>query len=268
LTKASASAIARAAEDARLESLFIVERTHVPTSRRDVVDDDLHKMDAHLLDPFTALGAAAAVTSRIKLGTGICVAVQHDPIILAKQVATIDYLSGGRFLFGVGVGWLIEEMTNHGVDPPRRWELLREQVLAMKTIWTEDEAAFHGEFVNFDPIWLWPKPVQRPHPPVLVGADGPHALERVVDYGDGWMPVVTTDFPLEPRLTELDRLCAEVGRDRVPVTAALTDIDEELIQRCAELGVTRCVVVAPTGDLAIVQPFLDRCSEIATRLHG
>jgi probable F420-dependent oxidoreductase len=261
--------LARAVEDAGLESLFVVEHTHVPASRRDLLDDPMHSLDSHLLDQFTILGAAAAVTSRLKLGTGACVAVQHDPIRLAKQVATIDYLSGGRFLFGVGAGWLIEEMTNHGVEPARRWALLREEVLAMTTIWTEDEAEFHGEFVDFDPIWLWPKPVQRPHPPVLICGNGPSALQRVVDCGDGWMPVVSAEYPLQARLTELDRLCAEAGRDRVPVTAAIFGIDEQLIEQCAQLGVARCVIAPPVGDdMAGLQPFVDRCSRIATSYRG
>jgi probable F420-dependent oxidoreductase len=261
--------LARAVEDAGLESLFVVEHTHVPSSRRDLLDDPVHAMDSHLLDQFTILGAAAAVTSSIKLGTSACVVVEHDPIILAKQVATVDYLSGGRFLFGVGAGWLVEEMTNHGVDPPRRWRLMREQVLAMKAIWTEDEAAFHGEFIDFGPIWLWPKPVQRPHPPVLVCGDGPSVLHRVVDYGDGWLPIVSKDLPLEPRLTELHRLCAAAGREPLPVTAGLFEVDEELIERCAELGLARCLVVVPIGgDMEVVQPFLRRCAAIAGRLHA
>jgi probable F420-dependent oxidoreductase len=112
--------------------------------------------------------------------------VEHDPITLAKEVATVDQLSGGRFVFGVGGGWNLEEMANHGTDPARRWPLLRERVLVMKAIWTQDEAEFHGAFVNFDRLWAWPKPVQRPHPPVLIGGNGPHTLKRVIDYGDGW----------------------------------------------------------------------------------
>jgi probable F420-dependent oxidoreductase len=259
--------LARAVEDTGLESLFLVEHTHVPASRQDLLDNASHRLDSHLLDQFTILGAAAAVTTTIKLGTSACVVVEHDPIILAKQVATIDYLSGGRFLFGVAAGWLIEEMMNHGVDPPRRWKLMREQVLAMKTIWTEDEAAFHGEFVDFDPIWLWPKPVQHPHPPVLLCGEGPRILDRVVDYGDGWLPIVSRDSPLESWLSELDQLCAAAGRERLPVTAALRDIDEALMEQCANLGVARCIVVSPIGgDMDVVQPFLQRCAAVATRL--
>lgn len=153
-------------EGAGLESLFLTAHTHVPVSRRDLVQGDRPGEDARLLDQFTALGAAAACTSRLRLGTGVCVVPQHDPIALAKQVATIDHISGGRFLFGVGAGWLVEELRNHGVDPASRWALMEEQLLAMKAIWTTPEAEFHGRLVDFDPIRCWPKPVQKPHPPL------------------------------------------------------------------------------------------------------
>jgi probable F420-dependent oxidoreductase len=165
--------VAIAVEQAGLESLFLTEHTHVPASRRDLLEDAVQRHNPRLLDPFTALGAAAALTSRLRLGTGICILPQRDPIIVAKQVATIDYLSEGRFLFGVVAGWLVEEMRNHGVQPRLRWDLMSEQILAMKEIWTQEEAQYHGQFVNFDPIWLWPKPVRVPHPPVLVGGTGP-----------------------------------------------------------------------------------------------
>ena len=151
-----------------MESSFLTEHTHIPVSRRDVLSEE-RSQEARILDQFTALGAAAAVTSRLKPGTGMCIVPQRDPIILAKQVATIDHLSGGRFLFGAAAGWLEEEMRNHGVQPQLRWKLLREKLLAMTAIWTQEEAEFHGEFVDFDPILLEPRPAQVPHPPVLVG---------------------------------------------------------------------------------------------------
>ena len=258
--------LAPVVEQAGLESLFLTEHTHVPVSRRDLLDDDVHHLDRHILDQFTVLGAAAAVTSRLRLGTGICIVTQRDPITLAKQVATIDHLSGGRFLFGVGAGWLVEEMRNHGVEPRLRWDLMGEQILAMKAIWTHDEAEFHGEFVEFDPIWLWPKPVQAPHPPVLVGGNGPRSLRVAAECGDGWMPIVIDAVEFETQLTELRRLCEEAGRPAMEVTAVVWEPDERLLARCAELGVTRCVVWAPIQDLATLQSFLDRYLQIANRV--
>lgn len=258
--------LAPAVEQAGLESLFLVEHSHVPVSRRDLLDDDFHAQDPHLLDQFTVLGAAAVLTSRLKLGTGICVPAQHDPILLAKQVATVDHLSQGRFVFGVAAGWLTEEMRNHGVEPALRWELMRERVLAMKAIWTQDEAEFHGTFVDFDPIWLWPKPVQKPHPPVLVGGDGPRSLAAAAGYGDGWIPIVADPGEFEASLIQLQRLCQEKSRPTPPITAMAFELDEDLLARYVQLGVSRYVVLAPTSDLAALSSFLDHCSQIADRI--
>ena len=258
--------LAPAVERAGLESLFLTEHTHVPVSRGDVIQDEFHDQDPRILDAFTALGAAAAVTSRLKLGTGVCIVAQHDPIILAKQVATIDHLSGGRFLFGVGAGWLVEEMRNHGVRPQLRWEMMREQILAMKQIWTQDEAEFHGEYVNFDPLWLWPKPVQHPYPPVLVGGSGPRSLRGAAEYSDGWAPIIGDEAEFRAQRTQLQRLCSEAGRDDLDVTAFLFELDEQLLACCAELGVTRCAVVAPTRNLTALQSFLDRYLAVAERV--
>lgn len=253
-------------EQAGLESLFLFEHTHLPVSRRDLLDDPFHWQVPDLLDQFTALGAAAVLTTRLRLGTGICVPAQHDPILLAKQVATVDYLSQGRFVFGVAAGWLTEEMRNHGVEPALRWELMRERVLAMKAIWTQDEAEFHGTFVDFDPIWLRPKPVQKPFPPVLIGGDSPRSLAAVAEYGDGWIPLVTDAGEFEVKLTQLQRLCQEKGRPTPETTALALELDEDLLARCVELGVTRSVVLAPANDLATLCSFLDRCSQIANRI--
>ena len=257
--------LARAVEDAGLESLFITQHTHVPASRTDLRDDEFHRADRHLLDPFVTLGAAGAVTSRIKLGTGICLVAQYDPIILAKQVATLDYVSRGRFLFGVGAGWLEEEMRNHGLEPRLRWRILRERVLAMKRIWTEDEAAFHGDFVNFDAIWMWPKPIQKPHPPVLIAGSGPRALDRVVEFGDGWIPLVGSPEDIEPQIAELAALGRAAGRAPLPVTATLLEIDEPLIRRCGDVGVGRCIIWLPAAPLDAIQPLLERCARISGR---
>ena len=179
--------LARAAEERGFESLFVTEHTHIPTSRRSPFagGGPLPKEYAHTLDPFIGLTAAAAVTQRLKLGTGICLVVEHDPIVLAKTIASLDLLSNGRFLFGIGAGWNAEEMEHHGTVFKTRFRLLRERILAMREIWTKEAAEFHGEFVNFDPIWSYPKPVQKPHPPVLLGGESGHTLQRIVDFCDG-----------------------------------------------------------------------------------
>ena len=183
--------LARAAEERGFESLWVPEHTHIPVSRRTQFPGgtELPKEYSHTLDPFVALGAAAAVTTKLKLGTAICLVVERDPIVLAKEVASLDLLSGGRFLFGVGVGWNVEEMENHGTNPKTRRTLMRERIEAMKAIWTQEQAQYHGRFVNFDPIWSYPKPVQKPYPPILMGGQGTKALQGVVDYCDGWMPI-------------------------------------------------------------------------------
>src|ERR671933_2285814 len=180
------------AEERGFESLWFPEHTHIPASRETPWPGgrDLPQQYWHTYDPFVALSAVAQATERLKLGTGICLVIERDPITTAKEVASLDQLSGGRFLFGIGAGWNREEMQNHGTDPRRRFSLMRERIEAMKAIWASDEAEYHGEHVDFDPIWSWPKPVQRPHPPVVVGGNGEKVLDRVLDYGDEWMPNV------------------------------------------------------------------------------
>ena len=249
--------LARAVEEAGLESLFLTEHSHVPTSRVDLVAGDRPGEDARLLDQFTALGAAAACTSRLRLGTGICIVPQHDPIALAKQVATIDHISGGRFLFGVGAGWLVEELRNHGVDPARRWALMEEQLRAMKAIWTADEAEFHGELVDFDPIWCWPKPVQKPHPPLIVGGRSARSLRLAALHGDAWGPVVDELDEFERGLAEWRRLRTDAGRGPGEVTVFGFDLDGERLSRFGELGVSRIVVQVPVGDAGELRRRLD-----------
>src|SRR5215831_3039234 len=174
--------LARAAEDHGFESVWYPEHTHIPADRRTPWPGGpaLPRESSHALDPFVAMGAAAAATTRLKLGTGVCLVIERDPITLAKDVASVDYVSGGRFLFGIGGGWNLEEMANHGTDPSKRWTILRERILAMKQLWTEDVASFHGSYVNFDRVWQWPKPIQRPHPPIIIGGNGPRTLRRVI----------------------------------------------------------------------------------------
>jgi probable F420-dependent oxidoreductase len=249
--------LARAVEEAGLESLFLTEHSHVPTSRVDLVAGDRPGEDARLLDQFTALGAAAACTSRLRLGTGICIVPQHDPIALAKQVATIDHISGGRFLFGVGAGWLVEELRNHGVDPARRWALMEEQLRAMKAIWTADEAEFHGALVDFNPIWCWPKPVQKPHPPLIVGGSSARSLRLAALHGDAWGPVVDELHEFERGLAEWRRLRTDAGRGPGEVTVFGLDLDGERLSRFGELGVSRIVVQVPVGDAGELRRRLD-----------
>jgi probable F420-dependent oxidoreductase len=258
--------LARAVEDRGFESLFLPEHTHIPTSRRTPWPGgaELPRDYSHTLDPFVASGAAAAVTTSLRIGTGVCLVIERDPITLAKEVASIDFLSGGRFLFGIGAGWNEEEMENHGTDPAQRWRLLRERVLAMKAIWTEDAAEFHGRFVDFDPIWSWPKPVQKPHPPIVVGGDGPHALRRVVEYGDEWMPIPGRgEVPLPERIAELNRLAAEAGRGPIPVSIYGTLPQPDVIRGYGEAGVERCIFWLPSTPAEEALPFLDRWAELA-----
>jgi probable F420-dependent oxidoreductase len=211
--------LGRMVEERGFESLFVPDHTHIPVSRRTPYPaGTLPEYYKRMLDPFVALASAAAATTTLLLGTGVCLVAERDPIVTAKQVATLDRLSGGRFLFGVGAGWNVEEMENHGTDSTTRFALMRERVLAMKEIWTKDEAEFHGDLVDFDPIWSWPKPHTTPHPPILMGGAGPKAIERVLDYCDGWLAGMQPPDALIGRCGELKRRAADAGRAPIPVT--------------------------------------------------
>lgn len=260
--------LARAAEDHGFESLLFPEHTHIPVSRRTPYPSggDLPREYVRVFDPFVALTAAAMATERLRVGTGICLVVERDPIVTAKEVATLDLLSGGRFDFGIGAGWNREEMANHGTDPGSRVRLMRERVEAMKAIWTSDVAEYHGEFVDLEPLWMWPKPVQQPHPPVLVGGSGPGVLQRVVDFGDEWMPLRGRGSgALADRIAELQELAAERGRGPIPVTLFGAKPDTDAIQRYAEAGVSRCLFWLPSAPAADVLPRLGRYAEVARR---
>lgn len=237
--------LATTVEAAGFESLFLTGHTHVPTSRRDVFEGERPGEDARLLDQFTALGAAAACTSVLRLGTGVCVVPQLDTIVLAKQVATIDRLSDGRFLFGAGAGWLVEELANHGVDPATRWERMDEQLHAMRAIWRDDEAEFHGRFVDFDPIWCWPKPVQQPHPPLLIGGSSVRSVRLAARHGDAWAPVVDDLDEFARGLARWRRECEAAGRTPGAVNAFVETLDGEACDRFEALGVARVVVSVP-----------------------
>jgi len=258
------SDLARAAEDLGFESLWIPEHTHIPADRRSPWPGgaDLPREYSHSLDPFLCLTAAATVTTQLNLGTGVCLVIERDPITLAKEVTTLDRLSGGRFLFGVGGGWNLEEMANHGTDPARRWALMRERILAMKQIWTQDEAEFHGELVQFDRMWQWPKPVQQPHPPIVVGGNGPHTLRRVIEYGDEWMPITGRgDQPVEQRIGELARMAEQAGRSPIPISIWGVRPDPRAIEEFAKLGVGRCIFGLPAAGADEVLPRLKRYAD-------
>jgi probable F420-dependent oxidoreductase len=266
--------LARAVEARGFESLFVPEHTHIPTSRATPWPGgaELPREYHRLHDPFVVLAAAAAVTDRLRLGTGVCLVIQRDPIVLAKQVASLDRVAGGRLLFGIGAGWNREEMRNHGTDPAARMTVLRERVLAMKAIWAGEQAEFHGRHVDFDSIYQWPKPLQQPHPPILVGGSGPGVLERVLDYGDGWFPIQRGEGDLDrlaARMAELRGMAAERGREPVPVSLFGARPRLEAVRRYQELGVARCVFPLPPAEPAEVLATLDRRAElVASFLQG
>jgi len=239
----SMAELAPAVEQAGFESLWVAEHSHIPTSRESPWPGgaELPKQYSHTLDPFLALTAAALASTTLRVGTGICLVVQRDPIHTAKQVASLDVLSNGRFLFGIGAGWNREEMADHGTDFPTRWRLMRERVEAMKAMWTQDEAEYHGEVVDFGPMWCWPKPVQRPHPPVILGGSGPNVLKRVVAYGDGWMP---NRGEVIGRMPELKTMAEAAGRGNIPVTV-YPKADASELEQFALAGVDRCIFYVP-----------------------
>ena len=237
--------LGRALEERGFSSLFIAEHSHIPVSRESPYPGggELPRKYYRTLDPFVALTAAATVTSRLLLGTGIALLPQRDVIHTAKQVASLDVVSDGRAVFGVGVGWNREEMRNHGTDPATRGVLMDEQLAALTQIWTAEQAEYHGEHVDFDPIYLWPKPVQKPHPPIYIGGESPAALRRLVTYGDGWLPRGRTP-PAEIKRVR-DRL-AEQGRDEVGFTVFSADTDEERLAGFAEAGVEEITLTLDT----------------------
>jgi probable F420-dependent oxidoreductase len=251
--------LGRAVEQRGFESLWVPEHTHIPASRISPWPGgpNLPKEYWHSYDPFVALTMAAAVTTKIKLGTGICLVIERDPITTAKEVASLDHLSNGRFLFGIGGGWNAEEMENHGTAFKSRWRVLRERVLAMKAIWTQEEATYRGELVNFERIWSHPKPVQKPHPPILMGGDGATTFDRVLEFCDGWMPIAGRMGNVTEKIATLQKRAKEAGRGPIPVTAFMPKPDRAVLEPLEAAGVERVVLGVPseTGDKVL--PLLD-----------
>ncbi len=259
------AALAKALEQRGFESVWAPEHSHIPASRQSPWPGggDLPKMYYDVMDPFVTLTAAAAATTTLKIGTGVCLVNQRDPIQTAKLVASIDQVSGGRFLFGIGIGWNAEEMENHGTVFKTRAKLVRERVEAMKAIWTEDKADYSGEFVNFDPMMTWPKPVQKPHPPVIVGGAFPHGAKRAVRYGEGWIPLAGrpgTYGDAFETVPQFRALLKEAGRDpdSCPVSIFGAGEDADTLNRYRDLGIARVSAALPSAKEDVVLPILDR----------
>jgi probable F420-dependent oxidoreductase len=265
------AALARAMEERGFESLWVPEHTHIPSSLRSAypASGGLVRAYYELMDPFLALNTAATVTSKLKVGTGIALITQRDPIVTAKMVSSIDQLSQGRFLFGVGNGWNQDEIENHGTAFESRHKLARERVEAMKTIWAEEEPEYHGEFVSFGKMKQWPKPFQKPHPPIIVGGAFPYAARRAIRYGDGWIP--RDDWLDRDGIEVLDKFRAmakEAGRDPASLSISTFRVRDDLerLKRYRELGIDRVVFSLPADKDDKIMPILDRWADLKRQL--
>ena len=271
--------LAKAAEARGFESLFFPEHTHIPASRLTPWPGggDLPREYWHTHDPYVALAAAASVTAALKLGTGITLVTERDPIVMAKQVASLDLISEGRVILGVGAGWNAEEMANHGVDYTQRWAIVRERVLAMRQIWTMEEAEFHGEFVDFDPLWAYPKPRQEGGPRILLGAASKWAYERIADYADGWLPIHqdparaasqgTIDYAAG--IAAIRAAWSAAGRQGAPDFSIFgVGDDQRRVAELVDLGFNRIIFGLPSADADVVMPLLDRYATIGHALQG
>jgi probable F420-dependent oxidoreductase len=268
----SPAALGRALEERGFESVWAPEHSHIPLSRKSSFPSggEVPKQYYDVMDPFVTLTAAAAATTKLKLGTGVCLVIQRDTIQTAKLVASLDQVSGGRFLFGIGGGWNQDEMEDHGTVFATRFKKMREQIAAMKAIWTETKPEYHGDIVDFPPMMTWPKPVQKPHPPVIIGGAFPYAARRAIRYADGWIPHSrrpqyedVTDY-----LPQFRQMLAEAGRDpaEVPVTVWGVQPDYDRVRRYEEQGVARGVLQLAPEPADKTLPILDRWAELIRRL--
>ena len=256
--------VARAAEERGFESLWLPEHTHIPAGGRTPWPGGpvMPKEYSHTYDPFVALTAAATATRTLKVGTSICLIIQRDPIITAKEVASLDNVSGGRFLFGIGAGWNVEEVEDHGTKFSRRFAVLRERVLAMRALWTQEEAEFHGRYVDFDKAWLYPKPLQKPHPPILMGGDSATTFDRVIEFCDGWIPISRGGQPppaIREKVLELRRRAEAAGRDpdAISVSVYTCPPSREVVDDLARAGVERVIFLLPSAEPAEVLKAMD-----------
>jgi probable F420-dependent oxidoreductase len=253
---------ALACEERGFESVWLPEHTHIPASRRTPFPGggDLPQDYWHILDPFLALTAAAAVTKTIKLATGVCLITERDPIVLAKEVATLDLISNGRFIFGIGAGWNAEEMENHGTAFKERWKVLEERIEAMKACWTQDDSEYHGKYVDFDPIWSWPKPVQKPHPPIVMGAASSWGRERVARYCDGWVPLPMQMKNIDSEMADLNARLAQHGRQPgdIEISFFWAPEDADELKHYRDLGVHRAILGCPADSRDATLTLLDK----------
>jgi probable F420-dependent oxidoreductase len=259
--------LARALEDRGFDSLFVPEHTHIPASRKSPFPGggELPKRYSHTHDPFVALSFAAAATKKLKLGTGILLVPQHEPIVTAKAIASLDQLSGGRFIFGIGGGWNVEEMENHGATYPTRFKQMREHVLAMKELWTKEEASFDGEFVKFDRVWSWPKPAQQPHPPIILGGETDHTLRRVIEYCDGWFPRPRGGFDVVKGVAHLRQMAEKAGRDPSTITTIVfgSANDAKVLESYDKAGIQSALLAIPDDSRDEILRYLDKIAPLA-----
>ena len=264
--------LGRALEQRGFEALWAPEHSHIPLSRRSPYPPggDLPKKYYDTMDPFVTLSAAAAATTKLKVGTAICLVVQRDPIQTAKAVASLDQISNGRFLFGVGAGWNAEEMADHGTDFKSRFEVMRERIEAMRVIWTKSKPEYSGKHVSFGPMMTWPKPVQKPSPPVIVGGAFPYGARRAIAYGDGWLPHARRPAygDVITKLPDFRKMAIEAGRDpaTLPITVYGVAEDLDLIERYRDAGTARVIVEVPSAKADEVLPVLDRWAEFARKI--
>ncbi len=258
--------LGRIVEERGFDSLFLTEHTHIPVDHTPYPGGgELPRRYKRILDPFVALAAMAEATTTLRLGTGISLIIQRDPITTAKEVASLDWISGGRVDLGVGAGWNRPEVENHGTPWDRRFGVMCERVEAMRALWTQEEASYHGRHVSFDRVWSWPKPVQDPLP-VYVGGNGERVLDRVLRYGDGWMP--NREPNLKERIADLHRRAEEAGRPRLDVTYFGVAAEDEAVERLADAGVDRILFMLPTNERSRVEAVADQAAAVAERFRG